>query len=76
MLFRRLIAPLASLVGVSLIMIVAFLWNYAWPAMKLNGFHFLVDNHWNLGNLYGDPIVQNGQMIMPGAEFGILFLIA
>lgn len=76
MLFRRLIAPLASLVGLSLIMIVVFLWDYAWPAMKLNGFHFLVSNNWNLGNLYGDPIIRNGQQIMPGAEFGILFLIA
>jgi phosphate transport system permease protein len=76
MLFRRLIAPLASLVGLSLIGIVVFIWNYAWPAMKLNGFHFLVDNNWDLGNLYGDPITQNGQQIMPGAHYGILFLIA
>jgi phosphate transport system permease protein len=76
MLFRRLIAPLASLVGVSLIAIVAFLWVYALPAMKFNGFHFLIDNNWNLGNLYGNPITQNGQQIMPGAEYGILFLIA
>jgi phosphate transport system permease protein len=76
MLFRRLIAPLASLVGLSLSMIVVFLWDYAWPAMKFNGFHFLVSNNWNLGNLYGDPIIRNGQQIMPGAEFGILFLIA
>ena len=74
--FRRLIAPLASLVGLSLIAIVAFLWVYAWPAMKFNGFHFLVDNNWNLGNLYSDPITQHGQQIMPGAEYGSLFLIA
>src|SRR6185312_9727239 len=76
MLFRRLIAPLASLVGVALIAIVAFLCIYAWPAIKLNGFRFLLDNHWNLGNMYGNPITSNGQQIMPGAEYGILFLIA
>ncbi len=76
MAFRRLIAPIASLVGLSLIGIVVFLWDYAWPAMKLNGFHFLISNNWNLGNLYGNPITQNGQQIMPGAEYGILFLIA
>jgi phosphate transport system permease protein len=76
MVFRRLIAPLASIVGLSLIAIVVFLWVYAWPAIKLNGVHFLVDNNWNLGNMYGDPITQNGQQIMPGAEYGILFLIA
>jgi phosphate transport system permease protein len=76
MLFRRLIAPLASLVGVALIAIVAFLCIYAWPAIKLNGFRFLLDNHWDLGNMYGNPITSNGQQIMPGAEYGILFLIA
>lgn len=76
MLFRRLIAPLASIVGLSLIVIVIFLWDYAWPAMKLNGTHFLISNNWNLGNLYGNPITQNGQQVMPGAEYGILFLIA
>lgn len=76
MVFRRLIAPLASIVGLALLAIVAFLWVYAWPAIKLNGLHFLVDNNWNLGNMYGDPITRNGQQIMPGAEYGILFLIA
>lgn len=75
MLFRRLIALLASIVGLSLIVIVLFLGVYAWPAVKFNGLHFLVDNNWNLGNLYGNPITQNGQQIMPGAEYGILFLI-
>ncbi|MGH9606759.1 MAG: phosphate ABC transporter permease subunit PstC [Terracidiphilus sp.] len=76
MTFRRLIAPLASLVGVSLIVIVVFLWNYAWPAIKFNGFHFLVSDNWNLGNLYGNPITApNGQQVMPGAAYGILFLI-
>jgi phosphate transport system permease protein len=76
MTFRRLIAPLASLVGACLIGIVIFLWDYAWPAMKFNGFHFLVSNNWNLGSLYGNPITRNGQQILPGAEYGILFLIA
>ena len=76
MAFRRLIAPLASIVGLSLIVIVVFLGVYAWPAIKFNGVHFLVDNNWNLGNLYANPIVKNGQQILPGAEYGILFLIA
>lgn len=76
MAFRRLIAPLASIVGLSLIVIVVFLGVYAWPAIKFNGLHFLVDNNWNLGNLYLDPVIKNGQQVMPGAEYGILFLIA
>ena len=76
MVFRRLIAPLASIVGLSLIVIVVFLGVYAWPAIKFNGLHFLVDNNWNLGNLYLDPVLKKGQQVMPGAEYGILFLIA
>ena len=74
--FRRLIAPLASLVGVSLIAIVVFLAIYAWPAVRLNGFDFVTRNNWNLGNLYAEPIVRAGQQVLPGAQYGILFLIA
>ncbi len=73
--FRRLIAPLASIVGLSLIVIVVFLGIYAWPAVKFNGWHFLIRNNWNLGNLYGNPIMRHGQQVMPGAAYGILFLI-
>ena len=73
--FKAIIAPLASIVGGALIVIVVFLGVYAWPAVKFNGFSFVTNNHWNLGNTYGDPIVRHGQMIMPGAEYGILFLI-
>ncbi len=75
MTFRRLIAPLASLVGVSLIVIVVVLWQSAWPAMRFNGIHFLVLNNWNLGNLYAAPISVHGQQVMPNAQYGILFLI-
>lgn len=76
MIFRRLLAPLAAIVGLSLIVIVVFLAIYAWPAVKLNGLHFLTLNNWNLGNLYADPITFHGQQILPGAKYGILFLIA
>ncbi len=74
--FRRLIAPLASLVGVSLVMIVVFLAIYAWPAVRLNGIDFVTRNNWNLGNLYAEPILLRGQQVLPGAQYGILFLIA
>jgi len=76
MTFRRLIAPLAGIVGLSLIVIVVFLAIYAWPAVEFNGFHFLSQNNWNLGNLYADPITSHGRQILPGANYGILFLIA
>lgn len=73
--FRRLAALLAIIVPGSLIVIVTFLAVYAWPAVRLNGFHFLFQNSWNLGNLYADPIMFQGQQILPGAHYGILFLI-
>ncbi len=73
--FRRFVALLGSIVGATLIVIVAFLALYAWPAVRLNGFAFLTDNNWNLGSLYANPITVHGQQIMPGAHYGILFLI-
>ena len=74
--FRTLTALLASLVGGSLVLIAVFLALYAWPAVRLNGLGFLIRNSWNLGNLYGNPITVHGQQILPGAQYGILFLIA
>ncbi len=74
--FRQMISPLAILPCVALGAIVWFLADYAWPAVKLNGWHFLVRNSWDLGNTYADPIMKNGQQILPGAHYGILFLIA
>ncbi len=76
MTFRRITAGLASIVGVTLIVIVVFLVIYAWPAVRLNGWKFLYKNTWSLGRLYGNPITVHGQQIMPGAHYGILFLIA
>lgn len=73
--FKRIIAPLASVVGGVLILIVAFLCIYSWPAIKANGFSFITGNTWNLGNLYADPIMHNGRLMLPGATYGILFLI-
>lgn len=74
--FKSIIAPIASIVGGALIVIVVFLGVYAWPAVKFNGMTFVLKNNWNLGSLYGNPIMRHGQMILPGASYGILFLIA
>lgn len=74
--FRRCTALLGSLVAVSLIVIVVFLGVYAWPAVRFNGTGFVTQNSWNLGSLYGNPITVRGQQVLPGAHYGILFLIA
>jgi phosphate transport system permease protein len=74
--FRPFVAVLACIVGAALIVIVAFLAIYAWPAVRLNGLGFLYKDTWSLGRLYGNPITVHGQQILPGAHYGILFLIA
>ncbi len=73
--FRRFTALLGSVVAVSLIVIVVFLAIYAWPAVRFNGLAFVTGNTWNLGSLYANPITRHGQQILPGANYGILFLI-
>lgn len=73
--FRRCAAVLAGVVPGVLTVIVIFLTVYAWPAIRLNGLSFLFENSWNLGSLYGNPITVDGQQILPGAHYGILFLI-
>jgi phosphate transport system permease protein len=45
------------------------------PAIRFNGFHFVASNTWNLGNLYGNPVVVDGTQVAPGAHYGIVFLI-
>ncbi|HZD48075.1 MAG TPA: ABC transporter permease subunit, partial [Silvibacterium sp.] len=73
--FRTFTALLGSVVALTLFAIVGFLAIYSWPAVRLNGFGFLFQNGWNLGRQYGTPITVGGQLILPGAHYGILFLI-
>ncbi len=73
--FRRFTGLLSGILGSTLVIIVGFLALYAWPAIRLNGIRFLGQNSWNLGSMYGNPITVHGQQILPGAHYGILFLI-
>ena len=75
MTFRQTMAVLGGSVPASVAAVVVFLLLYAWPAIRLNGFGFLVRNTWDLGSLYAEPIRHSGVMILPGAQYGILFLI-
>lgn len=72
---RTLTVLLGSLVPLSLFAILAFLALYSWPAVRLNGLGFIFHNGWNLGSQYAQPVMVHGQMILPGAQYGILFLI-
>lgn len=73
--FKSVLATVAGVLPVSLVLIVLFLAIYSWPAIRFNGLHFVASNTWNLGNLYGDPVMVGGTQVAPGAHYGIAFLI-
>jgi phosphate transport system permease protein len=66
---------LAGVVPGSLVAVVTFLLVYAWPAVILNGLGFVSGSEWDLGNTYGNPVVRSGVSVLPGAHYGILFLV-
>jgi phosphate transport system permease protein len=68
-------AMLGGVVPASMVAVLVFLTIYAWPAIEFNGVAFLVHMDWNIGNQYADPISVGGVDILPGASYGILFLI-
>ncbi|MCE5394354.1 MAG: phosphate ABC transporter permease subunit PstC [Acidithiobacillus sp.] len=74
-LFRISLVGTASFLPLSLLMLILFLVLYSLPAIHYNGISFLWTNDWNLGNLYGNPVEIHGQQVMPGARFGIWFLV-
>ena len=73
--FGHLLALLAAVPILALLALFIFLVLYAKPAMPIDGWHFLVRDTWNLGNLYADPVIVHGRQMLPGASYGILFLI-
>ncbi len=75
MIFKRFLNVVAASIPVALITLAVLLVAYAWPAIHYNGIHFVTANSWSLGNLYGNPVTSGGQSVMPGASYGILFLI-
>ena len=74
--FRRVLALFSGVLPASLIAVLLFLAVYSWPAVRFNGIGFVTSTSWNLGNTYGSPILRNGVQVLPGAHYGILFLIA
>lgn len=73
--FRYFITAVAACVPLLIIALVAFLTYNAWPALHFNGFHFLFQNDWNIGSQYGTPVMVRGHEVLPGANFGIFFLL-
>ncbi|KEZ78888.1 phosphate ABC transporter permease subunit PstC [Salinisphaera hydrothermalis] len=73
--FRVGLGVVALIIPLVLLGLLAFLTLQAWPAIQFNGFGFLVSNDWDLGSQYGTPVSVDGHQVLPGASYGILFLI-
>jgi phosphate transport system permease protein len=65
------IVPLAALV-----FILAVLAVKAWPAIKVNGVHFLTGSEWKPGNTYGATVYTRGVAHPVGASYGAWPLVA
>jgi phosphate transport system permease protein len=65
------VVPLAALVAA-----VVVLADKAWPAVQVNGAHFLVGSAWKLGNTYGAIQKTDGVSHPLGSDYGAWPLIA
>jgi phosphate transport system permease protein len=57
--------PLAALVAMVVVLLVE-----AMPAIRYNGWHFLVGSGWDPGSFYGTPSKAGGILHPPGASYG------
>ncbi|MGH7119085.1 MAG: phosphate ABC transporter permease subunit PstC [Acetobacteraceae bacterium] len=73
--FRITLIALSTVIPGILTAVVLFLVVYAWPAIRFNGFGFLVQRTWSLGNLYANPVEVGGFQVLHGASYGILVFI-
>lgn len=73
--FRLIVLGLSLLIPAALCAVVLFLLVYSGQAIAFNGLHFLFETNWNLGDLYGNPVVERGVQVPPGANYGILVFI-
>ncbi len=67
-------AALVPLVALTLTVLVLTL--KAWPAIKVNGAHFLVGSDWKPGNTYGATVHTDGVAHPLGSSYGAWPLIA
>ncbi len=63
------------MIPAALCAVVLFLLVFSAQAIWFNGFKFITQISWDLGNLYGDPVTTRGVLVPPGASYGILVFI-
>ncbi|HQT65564.1 MAG TPA: phosphate ABC transporter permease subunit PstC [Acidocella sp.] len=73
--FRISVLSLSLMIPAALCAVVLFLAIYSAQAVSFNGVDFVSGITWDLGNLYGDPVVVRGVQVPPGASYGILVFI-
>ena len=73
--FRLVLTSVALVIPLVLIIIIAFLAQYAWRAIGYNGAGFVGTISWSLGNLYMNPVTSHGYLVPRGASYGILAFI-
>ncbi len=59
--------PTLTLIGILLV-----LFFKAWPAIKVNGWHFFTGSGISEGNFYSKPVATNGVSHPPGISYGAL----
>jgi phosphate transport system permease protein len=71
--FLRWLGRAAALLpALALIFILATLLVKAWPAIKINGWHFFTGTAFNEGSFYGATVKTHGVAHPPGASYGAL----
>ncbi len=66
----------AIICGALVLLMLLFLFAFAWPAIKYNGWTMLTSIYWNIGDQYATgTTVHNGVAAQPGANFGSLVFI-
>ncbi|MHB1951805.1 MAG: phosphate ABC transporter permease subunit PstC [Acidiferrobacteraceae bacterium] len=73
--YRWFLVAVTSLIPLGLFAVIVFLAGYSWPAIRFNGFHFLLGKTWSLGNLYADPVMNHGFLVPRGARYGVLVFV-
>jgi phosphate transport system permease protein len=73
--FRITLLGLSLLIPAALVAVVLFLGIYSAQAIGFNGIGYLWRITWDLGDLYGDPVMSHGVQVPAGASYGILVFI-
>jgi phosphate transport system permease protein len=68
----RAVLLVAAVVPTAALAFLAYqMLSKAIPAIRFNGWHFFTGRVFDIGHQYGNPVRKNGELALPGANFGI-----